>query len=388
MQNISFSLRAWLAFIVLAILNLGTAVAAVAGAGTAVVWVIAGIGAVLAVGGGGWWVSRAQSGLDKVEGGLKQIEEGNFKISLNPESADEFAPLIASVQKLAGSLRTIVNDVMQSANGISSQAQHMDKAAEHLSEQTARQSDQAMRVSATTQEMSASVAEINRATQETATSANNTRQIIIQNEANMAASLDSTQRIVEVVGEARATLNDLNTAVERIGSMTTVIKEIADQTNLLALNAAIEAARAGEAGRGFAVVADEVRKLAERTTSSTLDITNNVTNIRLVTQATLMTMESAAEEVERGTASIEASNQSLKEVLLAAETTVTMTGRIADALRQQSSSSDEVSKTITQMTGLIAANNQDAREVAGSAEQLAMTAVKLKEVVKHFERSF
>jgi len=388
MQNISFSLRAWLAFIVLAILNLGTAVAAVAGAGTAVVWVIAGIGAVLAVGGGGWWVSRAQSGLDKVEGGLKQIEEGNFKISLNPESADEFAPLIASVQKLAGSLRTIVNDVMQSANGISSQAQHMDKAAEHLSEQTARQSDQAMRVSATTQEMSASVAEINRATQETATSANNTRQIIIQNEANMAASLDSTQRIVEVVGEARATLNDLNTAVERIGSMTTVIKEIADQTNLLALNAAIEAARAGEAGRGFAVVADEVRKLAERTTSSTLDITNNVTNIRLVTQATLMTMESAAEEVERGTASIEASNQSLKEVLLAAETTVTMTGRIADALRQQSSSSDEVSKTITQMTGLIAANNQDAREVAGSAEQLATTAAKLKEVVKHFERSF
>lgn len=387
MLNLSFSQRAWIVFILFALFYLATAVLASNGASGVVIWSVCGLGALAALVGGGWWTSRAQNGLDKIERSLKQIEEGNFKGVVSAEAGDEFAPLISSVQRLGNSMRSIIVDVLQSANGIASQAQHLDQSAEHLSSQTSRQSEQAKRVTASTQEMSAAVSEISRTTQETSKSANNTREIIIKNDANMAASLDSTQRIVEVVGEARATLNDLNTAVERIGSMTTVIKEIADQTNLLALNAAIEAARAGEAGRGFAVVADEVRKLAERTTSSTLDITNNVTNIRLVTQATLMTMESAAEEVERGTAAIEASNQSLKEVLHAAETTVSMTGRIADSLRHQSSASEDVSKTIGQIASLVDANNNDAREVAQSAEKLASTANTLKELVRRFERS-
>jgi aerotaxis receptor len=387
MQQLTFQQRAWLAFVVLALLNLATALAVSMRLGNDVVWGIAVLGALFALVGGGWWVAMALKGISKVAHGLKQIEEGQFKLDLRVESTDEFAELITRVQHLGDNLRTVIADVTRAAHLISEQAQQLDASAGALSKKTNQQSQQAMQVTAATEELTESISQISLATEETAESASRTRTIVQEDEQNMAESLASTRRIVEVVGEARATLSDLNSAVERIGNMTTVIKEIADQTNLLALNAAIEAARAGEAGRGFAVVADEVRKLAERTAASTQDITNNVTNIQLVTQATLMTMDSAAEEVERGTASIEASNRSLEEVMKAAETTVAMSKQIVDTLRQQSSTAEEVAGTIERMAALIEDNSTDAYQVASAAESLASTAHGLEQLVKRFERS-
>lgn len=387
MQIFSFTQRALLAFLGLAVLNLATALVASMGWGSGAVWGVAVFGAIVAVVGGGWWASRASHGIEKIRTQLKHIEDGNFRYQVHVESTDEFADTIQYVQTLSNQLRSLIADVLASSHKISEQSHHLDGAAELLATQTGQQSDQAMQVSAATEQMSVSVTEISRATHETAESAMKAKTVVREGEANMQASLASTSRIVEVVGEARSTLDDLNQAVSRIGSMTGTIKEIADQTNLLALNAAIEAARAGESGRGFAVVADEVRKLAERTSQSTQDISNNVTNIQMVTQATLMTMDDAVAEVANGTASIEASSQNLAAVAAASEHTVEMTGRIANTLRQQSSAAEEVARTIERMAGTIDANNREAQDVAKSAEQLAATAKALKTIVAKFEKS-
>ncbi|WP_179958109.1 methyl-accepting chemotaxis protein [Chitinimonas arctica] len=387
MQTLTFTQRAWLAFVLLALLNLATALAASLGWGSGAVWGMAGVAAVAALVGGGWWVNATNQSVGKVETALKHIEQGNFQFRLETESGDEFASTIAAVKSLSGRLHTLMEAVTSSSSKMAAESAHLDQAAESLANQTGQQSKQAMQVSAATEQMSMSVTDISRATQETAESAMQAKVVVREGEANMQASLASTSRIVEVVGEARSTLDDLNQAVARIGSMTGTIKEIADQTNLLALNAAIEAARAGESGRGFAVVADEVRKLAERTTQSTQDISNNVTNIQMVTQATLMTMDDAVAEVANGTASIEASSRNLEAVAMAAERTVEMTGQISTTLRQQSSAADAVASTIGRMTDTIDASNREAQDVAVSADRLAQTAKALQDLVAQFERS-
>ncbi|MBV8656812.1 MAG: methyl-accepting chemotaxis protein [Burkholderiales bacterium] len=387
MQTLSFSQRAMLSFVVLALLNLATALVATMGGGEGATWALAALGAIAAVAGGGWWLSRATSGLDKVEVALKRLEQGDFRHELRSDATDEFGTLIGLVKSLAKQQRTLISDILTTSRALSDQAAALDNAAESLADQTGKQSDQAMQVSAATQQMNRSVDDISRATGDTAQTAAQAKEVLRESQQNMQASLASTNRIVEVVGDARATLDDLNQAVSRIGSMTGTIKEIADQTNLLALNAAIEAARAGESGRGFAVVADEVRKLAERTSQSTLDINNNVANIQLVTQATLMTMDDAVTEVSNGTAAIEACSKNLLEVNQASEQTVTMTSKIADAVHQQSAAADDVAKTIERMTVSIDVNNREAHALALSADSLSKTAASLKALVARFETS-
>jgi len=386
MLSMSFTQRAWISFIFLAVVNLATALAASLGAGTAVVWALGAVGALAAIVGGGWWVSRAASGLQKVEAALKRVDQGDFRMEIRVDSSEEFSSIVRLIQTVGNHLHTMIADVLSTSRTLTDQASKLDDAAEALAQQMGQRNEQALQVSAATEQLNASVNEIGRATQETAETAMQAKSVLQESERNMQASLASTSRIVEVVGEARATLDDLNQAVARIGSMTGTIKEIADQTNLLALNAAIEAARAGESGRGFAVVADEVRKLAERTSQSTVDINNNVANIQLVTQATLMTMEDAVAEVSNGTAAIEACSRNLAEVGKASERTVEMTHKIADSVRQQTSTADDMAKTIERMASTIEANNREAQQLATSAEALTQMATGLKSLVTRFDR--
>ncbi|MBU3988864.1 MAG: methyl-accepting chemotaxis protein, partial [Gammaproteobacteria bacterium] len=182
-----------------------------------------------------------------------------------------------------------------------------------------------------------------------------------------------------------ANIGDLNRAIENNGVITKTNRQIADQTNLLALNAAIEAARAGDQGRGFAVVADEVRKLAERTSLSTTDINNTVSEFRKVTHQAVASMEQAVSEVEVGMGLMQASVTGLDKIRVSSDEVATMADTIAAASREQAVASQDVAVNMEQVSSLIEQNTQSARNAQQCVEALSATSAELRNVVAQFE---
>ena len=254
-----------------------------------------------------------------------------------------------------------------------------------MADQSEQQRDRAASVAAATQEFSQSVAEVASSAGQTASAAESAQAQVQEAQASMARSTAATSRVVEAVQSSSHTIGDLDQAIAKIGGITQVIKEIADQTNLLALNAAIEAARAGDMGRGFAVVADEVRKLAERTTASTADITATVTEIRKVTDATVLSMNHAVTEVEQGIGLINESVAGLDKITGTSAEVTAMARHIADAAGEQAIASDQVATNMEQIANLIESNLEAAKGAKDAADALNGTALELRRVVGQFK---
>jgi aerotaxis receptor len=325
------------------------------------------------------------AGLSRIIGIFERIAEGDLTNKIEIDGADEPGQVLAALAYMQVHLKVILDEVALASSIIESRSARLKVEMDEVSARFQIQADRVMQASAAMEEMSIAIKEVAESAGATADAANRTQAVVETGTGQMEKSMEATSRVVEAVESSGATINDLNQAIGKIGAITNVIKEIADQTNLLALNAAIEAARAGEQGRGFAVVADEVRKLAERTTASTADITAMVESIRSATGAAVGSMESARREVEQGLELMKAGSHSLQEIQEASVHVNDMARHIAEASRQQSAAGEEIAGGMEQVSELAETSARTVRGVRLSTEELARVAAGLQALVQHFD---
>jgi methyl-accepting chemotaxis protein len=181
------------------------------------------------------------------------------------------------------------------------------------------------------------------------------------------------------------TIENLGSRSEQIGEIVGTIQDIADQTNLLALNAAIEAARAGEQGRGFAVVADEVRALAERTTRATKEISEMIRSIQSETKGAVVAMEAGVDEVTKGSEKATESGRALEKILEQINEVTMQVNQVATAAEEQTAATSEISSNMNQITEVIALTSRGAFETTSAANQLSGLAGELNRIVSQFK---
>jgi len=314
-----------------------------------------------------------------------RISQGVLTDEIKADRLDETGQLINELACMQVNLKVMLDEIRTASSRMGSGCKYLESEMSRVVDQSREQRDQVQSVAATTEEFSHSVVEVADSAGTTADAAATSRRLVSDTTTSLSESMQATNRVVESVQTSSASIDTLNQSIQRIGEITNAIKEIADQTNLLALNAAIEAARAGEQGRGFAVVADEVRKLAERTTASTTDISSMVTEFQHVTAIAVRSMEQAVIEVKDGIGMMRTSVDGLDQVRSSSEEVATMAQHIADAARQQSTASEDVASTIEKVSSLIDKNTSVALEAWKSVEQLSVTAGQMSDLVSRFE---
>lgn len=333
----------------------------------------------------GWLIARNISKpVLTMSGAVNDMATGRLNLStrLDASRKDELGTLASGInnftEKLAGliaSTRDATTQVMQSSGMLQENAARM---ADQMESQAARVRE----IASAMTEMSASAAEVAQQAGEASKAAEGSRSMATEGGKTVAATVDGMHAIEQAVESGTQCVHTLGKRSEAIGQMIQIINDIADQTNLLALNAAIEAARAGEHGRGFAVVADEVRKLADRTQKATAEISQSISQIQNDTKAAVNAMDKGGAQVREGVAKAGKAGNDLERIVSSAGNMTQMVNAIATAAAEQSSTTEEVSRSLEQISTATCETQKAAEESASGIQQVASKATELKRLIE------
>jgi methyl-accepting chemotaxis protein len=293
--------------------------------------------------------------------------------------------LSRSVGKMTDSLTIVVRQLTDNTRNLVSAATEIAASSEQMAKGSREQSDQVNQVSTAVEEMTANIMESSRNAGEATTTAKGASDTASAGGQVVNNTITGMQKIADVVRQSAESIAKLAKSADRIGEIIAVIDDIADQTNLLALNAAIEAARAGEQGRGFAVVADEVRKLAERTGKATGEITGMIKGIQRETEDAVGSMESGIQQVDKGRELADKAGTSLNEIVVMVQRVTDMIQQIATAANEQSSAAEQISKNIEHISSVTRETATGAEQSAAAAEELNRQADGLQQMVARFK---
>jgi methyl-accepting chemotaxis protein len=315
---------------------------------------------------------------------IYQIDNADLNSQFNSRRADEIGMLQRSFDKFVGSIKSTLVQVSEATAAVASASSEISSSTEQMAAGSQEQTSQTSEVASAVEEMTKTIVENSRNAVETADTAKQARRSAEEGGKIVDETVSGMKRIADFVNQSAETVKALGKSSDAIGEIIAVIDDIADQTNLLALNAAIEAARAGEQGRGFAVVADEVRKLAERTTKATKEIAEMIKKIQSETVGAVQSMEIGTREVDNGISLADKAGSSLKAIVEVSVKVTDMVSQIAAASEEQSSASEQISKNVEAISSVTNQSAAGTQQIARAAEDLNRLTENLQQLVAAF----
>jgi len=318
----------------------------------------------------------------------EEIAQGDLTgEELDVKTKCELGQLTLAVNKMSHSLRNVIEQVSSTTNEVAGAANEIAASSEEMSSGMEEQTQQVMQVSTAIEEMSATVVEVAKKSAEAAGNADDAGKQAQDGGQIVTQTINGMRSISEVVSASAEAVGELGKRGEQIGEIISVINDIADQTNLLALNAAIEAARAGEHGRGFAVVADEVRKLAERTTQATEEVSQSIKAIQSETTQAVERMNAGTASVAEGVKLAEQAGGSLRKIVDSSTSVAAMIQSIAAAAEEQSAAAEQISRNVESISAVTRQAAEGSGQAATAATQLSRRGEELKQIVSQFRLS-
>ncbi|GHU29335.1 histidine kinase [Betaproteobacteria bacterium] len=323
---------------------------------------------------------------EKVRDAVKEIErDSNLKLRVDYKSTDEVGEMVVAFNSMMDKLQTSFLDIQKRMEGVNSAVENFSTSAQQVAASSASQSSSTSAMAAAVEEMTVSINTVSSSASEAQSLAHHAGETSDEGGKIIERTAAEMSAIAATVAQASKVIQALGEESEKISSVVQVIKEVADQTNLLALNAAIEAARAGEQGRGFAVVADEVRKLAERTAQSTGDISTMVGKIQVSAKEAVGEMNRVVTQVDEGQTLAQDAGARIQTIRDEAGRVSQAVTEISNALREQSLASQDIAKHVESIAQMTDENNAAAEDAASGAKQLDQLSHEVSATVARFK---
>lgn len=334
----------------------------------------------------GWWVARSVSApLARLREAMDHVERNrDLTIRVDVQQSDEIGQVARAFQALMDRFRDILGDVRNTSNQLNGYADTLTNNTELTREGVAVQTRETDQVATASTQMTHAIEEVSRHAHQAAEAAGNANQETEAGNRVLDEAIHAINALAARLQEASAVIHRVETDSAAIGTVLDVIRGIAEQTNLLALNAAIEAARAGEQGRGFAVVADEVRSLAQRTQESTQEIQAMIERLQAGAQEAVRSMADGTDEMERTVQRASRAGESLSAIASAVSLISDMNTQIASATEEQMTVSQEISRNVVNISDVARSSEHSVQEVESASLELKQSAQRLAALVNEF----